>query len=265
MSSFEFERPETWSIGKRTGFLSIVLLIIGPVILVSIDSIFKSYSVFISVLTIGLIVFLLYMNYNIFLEKDSTRTRINHHILILWGAWQFISYFRLADYYMTYPSPHIPYTMITGLWLTAIGFLMCAIAGIMEWRYPLAMGPQILFRDRSGTIREEPAKSNPTPDTLSAQPQLHRKSVVGNPGPKAAAVPAGNPNSTNQIIDVLSREPKNKDEIILQRWARHIGADGKAYEQCIRCRKYGFITARESQGDMLFSCPSCGSSFTLKK
>lgn len=265
MNSIEFEKPENWSIGKRTGFLSIILLVFGPMILFFLDSIFKSYSLFVGVITIILMVSLLYTNTNIFLERGGTRIRINHFILMVWGAWQFYSYFGLVAYYMTYPFGHIPYTLISGLWLTVIGFLLCMIAGIMEWKYPQVMGPRVLFGRKSGG--KEPTCKEYKPDvrTEPAQPPKRGVTVTGNPGLKPAAAIKGNPYSANPTSKVTNREPNNEDEKILLRWARHIGADGQAYEQCMKCGKYGFITARESGDNMLFSCPSCETVFKLKK
>ncbi len=251
--------------GKRTGFLSILLLVFGPMILFFLDSIFKSYSVFVAVITIILMVSLLYMNTNIFLERGGTRIRINHLILIVWGAWQFWSFFRLAALYMTYPFGHVPYTLISGLWFTAIGFLMCMIAGIMEWKYPQVMGPRVLFgrnSDSKGPVKKE---YKPEVRTQPRQSPVRAVKVTGNPGPKPAAVPREKQKTTNPTSNISSNNPTNEDEKILLRWARHIGADGKAYEQCMKCGKYGFITARESEGNTLFTCPSCGSSFKMKK
>ena len=259
MNSFEFTKPEDWSIGKRTGFLSILLLIVGTLILL--DTIYTSYSIFVTSLTIVLIVVLLYMNTGVFLERGSSRIRINHFILMVWGGWQLLSYSRLVATYMTTPFGHVPYHLITGLWFVAIGFLLCVFAGLMEWKHPSVMGPQILFKNkRAGKL---PPEKEYQP-TVHAQPVKSRNlgpMVAGNPHPK----PAGNPQPINPISNALDTEPASEEEKILLRWARHIGADGKAYEQCMRCGKYGFITAREGQGNMQFACPSCGTVFKLKK
>lgn len=265
MNSIEFEKPENWSIGQRTGFLSILLLVLGPMILFFLDSIFKSYSLFVAVVTIILMVSLLYTKTNIFLERGGIRRRINPFILLVWGAWQFYSYFGLVAYYMTYPFGHVPYTLITGLWLTAIGFLLCMITGIMEWKCPLVMGPRVLFGRKS--VGMVPAEKGYKPEvrTKPVQPPVRGVTVTGIPGPKPAVKVTANPGNPHSATNISEIKPTSKDEKILLRWARHIGADGQAYEQCMKCGKYGFITARESEGNMLFSCPSCETVFKLKK
>jgi hypothetical protein len=269
MNSIEFAKPENWSIGKRTGFLSIMLLIFGPMILFFMGSIIRSYSLFVAVVTIVLLITLLYTNTNIFLERGGTQRKINHFIIMVWGAWQFYSYFGLVAYYMTYPYTHFPYTLITGLWLTVIGFLLCMIAGIMEWRYPNAMGPRILFGRKSDEPAEKVYKkevrtpsiipSNPVP-AVAGNPGPKPVSVVtGNPGPKSTSVITGNPYSTKVSVE----KPTNEDEKILMRWARHIGADGQAYEQCIGCKKYTFIKAQKSGNTVVFTCPECNTHYKL--
>jgi hypothetical protein len=265
MNALEFDKPEDWSIGKRTGFLSIILLFFGPMILYFLDSIFKSYSLFVSSITIILMVFLLYLNTNIFLERGGSRIRINHFILMLWGAWQFWNYIRLAAIYMTYPFGHVPYTLITGLWFTAIGFLLCMIAGMMEWKYPHVMGPRVLFGKKS--VSRVPAEKEYKPEVPVRPVKSHNPgtTVTGNPGPKPATAVNGNPHPSNPNSTVLEREPTSEEEKILRRWARHIGSDGQAYEQCMKCGKYTFIRAQKSGNTVVFTCPECNTLYELNK
>jgi hypothetical protein len=263
MTPIEFEKPENWSFGKRTGFLSIILLIIGPLILFFLGSIIRSYSVFVAFITIILMVSLLYTNTNIFLERGGLQRKINHFILIVWGGWQSFSYLELVAYYMSYEYNHFPYTLITGLLLTVMGFLLCMVAGFIEWIYPDALGPQVLFRKKAGGSADK--VHGPEVRTKPAQSPNPNVNAAGNPGTRPAPAVRGNPHPEEPPRNTPEPRLSGEEEKTLQRWARHIGSDGRAYEQCIRCGQYGFITTREGAGVMTFSCPSCNSTFTLKK
>ena len=86
MVSLEFEKPSTWSIGKKIGALAAVILLIGGLL---------SFSICFPILTIILIVVLFYMKFDIYLEKekDMTRIKINHFVLMAWSGLYFITYF----------------------------------------------------------------------------------------------------------------------------------------------------------------------------
>jgi uncharacterized C2H2 Zn-finger protein len=73
--------------------------------------------------------------------------------------------------------------------------------------------------------------------------------------------PAPNPRN----MKTSTRESTTQEEKILHRWARHINREGQTFEQCIRCNNYTFISSKDSGDSILFKCPDCGASFTLKK
>ncbi len=267
MVSLEFEKPSTWSIGKKIGALAAVILFIGG---------FLSFNICFPLLTIVLIVILLYMKFDIYMEKekDMTRLRINHFILIAWSALYFGIFLLQAIFWAVIISrfeSNYYSIMGIGLWLTTFGFLLCIIAGLLEWRYPTKEAAlKILGKKKEKEVVPEVA---PEPSTEAVAPVEVKKpiSVVkAEEIPKAAPVVEPEPIPVSapakaEKIEVVSREPSSEEEKTLLRWARHIAGDGKTFEQCMKCGKYVFLSAKDSGDNIVFKCPECGESFTLNK
>ena len=131
MVTLEIEKPSEWSMGKKIGFIAIILLIIGPWLPYNYNYSYIHYSYFgllrfIPFLSAVLIAFLLYFKFPIYFKKDTKYVRINHFILMIWGFWFLISYFNDALPYLT-PG--------YGLWVIVAGYFMCILAGLFEWRH----------------------------------------------------------------------------------------------------------------------------------
>ncbi|MEE9151157.1 MAG: hypothetical protein V3U20_04900 [Thermoplasmata archaeon] len=291
MVSLEFEKPSTWSIGKKLGLIAILLLIVGPFMpyLVSeytygdfeeLNSVtYFDYDVWglfmlLPLLSALLMVFLLYLKSKIYFEKDTTRVNIKPFILMIWGFWFFLTY--VADAIRigqesTYFTLYAGY----GLWMIALGFFLCAVVGFLEWRYPAVTGPGVpkvaLPRKKEPKAVAEVA-SEPTPQVAASVevkkpiPVVKVEEEVPKAGPvvEPEPIPVTAPAKAKKI-EAVSREPSTEEEKTLLRWARHIAEDGKTFEQCMKCEKYVFLKAKDTGDTIIFNCPECGESFTLKK
>jgi hypothetical protein len=264
MVSFEFEKPSTWSNGKRIAAVAVIFLLIGA---------FLSFSLCNPIISIALIVFLLYLNFDIYLEKkDETRIKINHFILIIWGIWFLLSH--LAIIVIWLPFDFFPRIFLIGIGLTAFGFFLCTLAGILEWRYPSTTGSGVSKVGLTKRKREEPSTevtSEPGPKIIAQhKPQegVPVTTVEGKPTkevtlkPEQAATAAP---SVTEKVDMLTREPTSAEEKNLLRWARHINEHGQTFEQCMKCNDYVFINAKNTGDFIMFECLNCGGKFELKK
>jgi len=64
---------------------------------------------------------------------------------------------------------------------------------------------------------------------------------------------------------VPDREPANEEENRLFHWARHLSPEGRTFERCPLCDDYQFFDAHHAPGTIVFTCGSCGQSWTLRK
>ncbi|UCF08655.1 MAG: hypothetical protein JSW28_02915, partial [Thermoplasmata archaeon] len=100
-----------------------------------------------------------------------------------------LSYISVAGFLSTYPFAHIPYFLLTGLWLTVLGFFLCIVSGFLEWRYPTAAGIRVNPQAKPSVGRTPPygVPANPTARTIKPPaPQRESRDIRGtqNPGPK---------------------------------------------------------------------------------
>lgn len=286
MVLIEFERPSTWSIGQKIGVIAIILLLVGPFLPYwareyrigdvesSDDVAYSSFGTFglfilIPILSAILIAIVLYFKLNISIEKDGERIRINHFILMVLGFWFFLIYLvdalRIMDLRI-FSIGYILYYAGYGLWMIVIGYLLCAIAGFIEWRNTSKKGESVskisLSNEKVPGVTEVGAK--PSPVTGVAPNPITNTNVI-----KVGSVPNPSPNPGNPhdpgMMETFKRGPATEEEKTLIRWARHINRDGQTFEQCIKCNNYTFISAKDSGDFLLFKCPDCGASFKLKK
>lgn len=276
MVSWEFEKPSEWSIGKKIGFLAIVLLLLGLFLPYWVrDSGSRTVNVrYIQYGTFGLlgliplfsallIVLLLYLNFNIYFEKDDERMKINHFILMMWSFCFVLIYIadaiRAVDYstgnYTAYPG--------IGLYMIIFGYLFCFVAGLFEWRQPSMKGPRILFKENKVKAASPLIKPNPSRKANPSFSIKERQKVkVKATNPDAMQ---NNPSTNTILMEGVNREPNNQEEKILMRWSRDISKDGRIYERCLKCGNYVFLNVEDEDKRIIFKCPGCGASFTLKK
>ncbi|UCG70552.1 MAG: hypothetical protein JSV09_05920 [Thermoplasmata archaeon] len=278
MVSWEFEKPSEWSIGKKIGFIGIIFLIIGPFLpyLVLEDAlgrveivIFLNYEwnrlwMFLPHLSAILFIFLLFVKFEIYLEKDQERYNIKPIIVMIWGSWLFLTY--LVDAY------RLGNLTGSGFWIIIIGSFLCGIAGYMEWRNPSVRGPQILFGRNKiiGTSIE--SKTNPLPKTVTSVEPKKLMSTTSTTGNEKAIIRSGGSRQFEDMTPtavkgdmVIDRELKTEEEKTLSRWLRHIQKDGRTYERCLKCGNYVFIAVEDKGKTITFKCPDCEAMFNLKK
>jgi hypothetical protein len=295
MVSLEIEKPSTWNMARKIGIIAVILLIIGAFLpyvtweyTIGTETRTESVSyfnydffglwMFFPLLSGLFVALLLYLKGDIHLEQASKRMNIKPFILMIWGFWFFLCYLidaiRIGDVYFgggTYTG--------FGLWMIVIGFLLCALVGFLEWRYPTMAGPAIAMPKRT---KAEPA-AQPTPETAAPQPAPQEATAAepAEPTPEPAVAPAAPkpvpvaepepapaapaaPATTGKMV-VITREPASDEEKVLIRWARHINEDGQTFEQCIKCKNYVFISAKDKGKTIEFNCPDCGALFDLEK
>ncbi|UCG70553.1 MAG: hypothetical protein JSV09_05925 [Thermoplasmata archaeon] len=265
MVSWEFEKPATCSIGKKVAVVALIFLLIGA---------FLSFSICTPIITIALIVFLLYLQFDIYLEKkDETRVKINHFILILWGALYLFSSLSatFVVIWMSQSFMSFPITWLAGLVLLDLGYLLCIIAGVLEWRYPSKAGPRIkVDKKKEKEVLPEviPKQVSEVPTNIGAdkevKPMTKEDMLKEEHKQKPEQVPI-TPSAESEKIEMQTREPTSEEEKVLQRWARHINESGETFEQCIKCQNYVFVKTKDTGEAIIFKCPDCGTSFTLKK
>ncbi|UCC39912.1 MAG: hypothetical protein JSV96_00145 [Candidatus Aminicenantes bacterium] len=283
MVSLEFEKPSTWSIGKKIGLIAVILLIVGPFLPYYVYNIYNggehavelSYFdfdinrlwMFLPHISAILMAVLLYLKFDICIKKGSKIVNIKPFILMAWGFWFFLTY--LVD--ATRLEDHAGY----GLWMIVVGLFLCAVVGFLEWRYPSAVGAGVPLgrlgkkkeKEVVAEVSAEPAPEiattadikKPVPElVVESEPSKEEPAVEPEPIPVSAPAKA-------EKIEAVGREPTSEEEKTLLRWARHIAEDGKTFEQCMKCEKYVFLSAKDSGDTIVFKCPECGESFTLNK
>lgn len=265
MVSLEFEKPATWSIGKKVAAVAIIFLVIGA---------FLSFSLCSPILTVALVVFLLYLHFDIYLEKrDETRIKINHFILILWGV--FYLFISLSStflmFWISQQFMYLPITWLVGWVLLDLGFLLCIIAGILEWRYPGKAGLPVKAGKKKGEevapdvyLTQVPKGKTQVKVVEEIKPKIKEEMPKIEPKLKPSPVPLTHSAEPKQK-EIPEREPTSEEEKVLQRWARHINESGETFEQCIKCQNYVFVKTKDTGETIVFICPDCGTSFTLKK
>jgi len=294
MVSLEFEKPSTWSIGKKLGLIAIILLIVGPFLphhvyessggieytmeISGFDYDVWGLWMLIPVLSGILLAFFLYIRFDLNLEMGSKRIRMKPFLILIWGFWFLLTY--LADatrYWETVEAYGITNSVYPGigLWIIVAGFFLCTVVGFLEWRYPSMVGPPV---PKVGLPKKKEKEAVPevSPESSPevAAPIEAKKPIpvvkVEEEAPKAAPVlepgpiPVTAPTKAEKI-EAVSREPTTEEEKTLLRWARHIADDGKTFEQCMKCEKYVFLSAKDTGESIIFKCPECGESFTLIK
>ncbi|UCG70555.1 MAG: hypothetical protein JSV09_05935 [Thermoplasmata archaeon] len=264
MVTLEIEKPSEWSMGKKIGLIAIILLIIGPWLPYPhnysyIQLTYFGLLRFIPFLSAVLIAFLLYFKFPIYYKKDVKYVRINHFILMIWGFWFFISYFNYALPYLT-PG--------YGIWMIVAGYFMCILAGLFEWRHQAKIIPTVTPLDK---VSKEPtgqqiidSVSSIDQDKPLSKPRIlegeHKERLMVKPE-STPIVPSVEP----QAIEKVMREPTSDEEKILLRWTRHIDENNQTFEQCMKCGNYVFLSAKDTRDTIVFKCPDCGTSFSLKK
>ncbi len=295
MVSLEFEKPNTWSIGKKLGILAIILLILGPFLPYAVsesrigdDTITNDISYFnfeftglwmlLPLFSALFIIVLLYIKFEIYLEHEGKSRNIKHFILMIWGLGFFLAYLadaiRLFHDFDTEWSSHSQYAGL-GLWMIVGGFFLCALIGFLEWRYPSVAGPKVpkvaLPRRKEPKVAAE-VSSEPAPTTVVAvEPErAPSKTMVRAEPPKVEPsverkpIPVTSSTEPQVVEKIAAREPTSEEEKALLRWARHINRDGQTFEQCMKCQNYVFINAKDTGASIVFECPDCGESFILK-
>jgi hypothetical protein len=276
MVSWEFEKPSEWSIGKRIGFFAIILLLLGLFFPFwvrdygsRIDTVrYFQYETFgllglIPIFSALLIILLLYLNFNIYFEKDEERMKINHFILMMWSFCFILIYIadaiRAKDYSTAYATAYPG----IGLWMIIFGYLFCFIAGLLEWRYPSMVGPRLLFRENKIKAASPVIKSNPSREVApSVSIQKREKVKVNTTTPESIR---NKPSTDTKWMEGVNREPKSEEEKILIRWSRDIYKDGRIYERCLKCGNYVFLNVEDDDKRIVFKCPGCGASFNLSR
>jgi hypothetical protein len=247
MVDLKFKAPSSWSFSHKVGALAAILLVLGPFLpywkreYLNGDSdsvIYADINTFgllfiIPLVSTLLIILLLHTKFDIHISNESNNKRINHFILMIWGFIFLIIYFadvvRAVSYSTSYYSQFASY----GLWFIVLGFLLCMMAGYLEWKKPQMVGPQILIKREEITRKLSPNGGSPTPsfETITNAPEM----------------------------DV------EKNGKILKQWSEHISDNGRTFEQCLHCNKYAFFTTKVTEDSFIFQCGECNSSFTLKK
>jgi hypothetical protein len=283
MVSLEFEKPSTWSIGKKIGLIAVILLIVGPFLPYYVYRIFNggehiveiSYFdfdinrlwMFLPHISAILMAVLLYLKFDIYFGKGSKVVNIKPFILMAWGFWFFLTY--LVD--ATELEDHAGY----GLWMIVVGLFLCAVVGFLEWRYPSAVGAGVPLgrlgkkkeKEVVAEVSAEPAPEiattadieKPIPEpVVKTEPSREERVVEPEPVPVAPTLEA-------KKIETVSREPTSEEEKALLRWAGHINEYNQTFEKCMKCDNYVFLRAKDTGDTIVFNCPDCGASFTLKK
>lgn len=268
MVTLEFEKPSEWSIGKKIAAIAMIFLIIGA---------FLSFSLCLPIISIVLIVFLLYLKFDIYLEKkDEARIKINHFILILWGAWFLVSNLLLLMLLLSFNIfiEILPMTFLIGIGMTVVGFLLCVLAGLLEWRYPSKAGQEVQkVSPFMGTKEKPKVEVASAPATvIAAQPESQKripvtslreepiKVVTEKTKPITTEAP-----SLSDKVEIPTREMTSEEYKNLLRWVNHIDKNGQAFEQCMKCQNYVFMKVTRTPDAVVFTCPECNEAFLYKK
>jgi hypothetical protein len=286
--SEESEKPFTLSIGKIIGLVAVLLLFVSPFLPYRIhddirDGVFRKSLVstyieaaifggmrFLPIISAILIGILLFSNMKIYTVRNSKYVKIDHFILMLWGGWFFLTYLEQViehthsgDYGDVYPG--------IGLWMMLAGSFLCVSAGFLEWRYPT-----ITVAGVPKMIPKRKPKPEVVPETTTVPPvAVETERVQSVPSSKEAIqrpehsvesepVTVQTP-AVTRPVELFSREPESEEEKKLMQWAEHINPDGKVFEQCVKCNKFGFLNTKDTNASIIFECTQCGESFILNK
>ena len=137
MVSLEFEKPSTWSIGKKLGIIAIILLFLAPFPPYRIhdeiqgDEVVESHVIsyfgiesfgfmrFLPIISAILIAILLYLKLNLYTKKDTKYVKINNFILMIWGFWFFLTYLQQV-FEHTHSGPYGDVYPGYGLWMMVV-------------------------------------------------------------------------------------------------------------------------------------------------
>lgn len=277
MVNLQFEKPSNWSKGQIIGFAAVILLIIGPFLpyyhnyrgpYIEIE--YFGLLRFIPFLSAILIVVLLFLEFPMYAKRDSEYVGINHFVLILWGGWFSFSY--ILNLFPLYgPDQGIGFLMIIG------GFLLCVISGFFEWRYPSetrTVEPAVEGKHEIPSSQSVVTVSSPHTTSRAKEPAQQikpasRPLVIKTTQKRESVVEPAQVIVTSTArpgaITPPTREPVTEEEKKLLRWARHIDNYNQTYELCIKCQNYAFMKAEDTGDSIVFTCPECNVTFTLKK
>jgi hypothetical protein len=272
MVYLEFERPSTWSIGRKVGALAVILLVLGPFLpywvrdynpggtaFVLYAEVFTFGLLFLIPLLSALLIFLLlYFKFGVYIEEDGEQKKINHFILMIWGPLFFVIYLADAIRASSYSTGFYEQYAGFGLWMIILGYFLCTLAGYLEWKKPHTTGPQILFgRSKNAEV-----------ENTDIIPRAHDPEAVvpsGNPSPNPSTNSGQNPAKSARNNVTIDGNPTNAEETTLLRWSEHVSGNGRTFELCMNCHKYSFITTKETEISIIFQCSECKTSFNLKK
>lgn len=282
MVSLEFEKPSTWSIGKKIGLIAIILLVIGPFLPYYVykfgigdDTYTEEISyfdfdinrlwMFLPLISAIIMAILLYIKLDICIKKGPKIVNIKPLILMAWGFWFFLTY--LVD--ATKLEDHAGY----GLWVIIVGLFLCGIVGILEWRFPSTVGAGVPL----GRFGKKKEKEVVTEVSAEPTPEITTTSDIKKPVPVVETEPSNEeqvvepepvpvaPAAETKKIKTLGREPTTDEEKMLLKWASHINEYNQTFEKCTKCNNYVFLRAKDTGDTIVFNCPDCGASYTLKK
>lgn len=247
MVNLDFVRPSLWSFGQKVGALAILFLVLGPFLpywerdykpggaafVLYADVFIFGLLLLIPLMSAVLILLLMYFKFGVYIEEDGKQKRINHIILMMWGSVFFFIYLADALRAPSYSTGSYDQYAGFGLWIIVMGYLLCTLAGYLQWQKPHMVGPQLLIK------RIEP------PVEISSN--------------------GGYPISPYEESP-LREIPKNgHNENAPKNWSNHVSGNGRTIEQCKNCNKYTFFTTEKSGDSVTYHCNECNSSFVLNK
>lgn len=286
MVYLKFKKFSTWHFGHKIGALAVVFLVLGPFLPYwgreylggRTDSVayadFNTFGLlFLIPLFSALLIFLLlFLNLNIYIDGNPGHKKINYHILMIWGTIFFLIY--LVDVMRSIYYSTVFYFQFAGfgLWFMVIGFLLCTLAGIIQWRNPEFIGPQFLngrSRIKKVTVSADsdaPAvqKVHVLEDEPSLYPWENPNTSENTLKIDKLTTPQKNTNKTVKIAN-KKRKYQNNEEKTLMQWLKHTSGNGRTFEQCLKCNNYGFINAKDTGSQVTFECTDCGETFLLEK
>jgi hypothetical protein len=273
----------TLSIGKLLGIIAILLLLVGPFQPYWVtedrttgsigassltDNWYDNSESIVPFITMILILILLFPQMPFYFEKDSKFGKINHIFLMLWGASFFLSYLSAAINFIGATSEWTTYPGY-GHWMIVLGFFLCGLAGFLAWGGYPAMNIPLAAEDMKEEGKIEADTGSKTESVIQIKPkEVDGESINKDMPPKIEAekepVPLIVP-QTSEPQKIEAKEPTSEEEKTLRRWARHIDTYNQTYEQCIKCRNYVFMRAKDTGDAIIFSCPDCSEIYKLKK
>jgi hypothetical protein len=154
-----------------------------------------------------------------------------------------------------------------GLWFMVIGFLLCTLAGIIQWRNPEFIGPQVL-NGRSRIKKVTVTADNTAPADQRVHALADEPTSYPWENTKDAEIISDiNKKNSDKIMRANTQkiETQNHEEKVLLQWLEHTSGNGRTFEQCLKCNNYGFINTKDTGASVTFECSDCGETFLLKK